>query len=326
MKKTAILFNPSSGKGRSLKQKRKIEKYLGKYNIEFDLTVTKSEEHLRQRAAEITPEYETIIGVGGDTTFNIIAGEILKKENREHSPTLGMIGTGSANDITRGLGINNIEDACTAIKNGRTKKMDVGSLKIIKSTSLPPGSQSPPRFFLGTLSLGLGTTVNRYIEGFHERRRILSRLKPFDQLFSGLYAIHDSFSRGKIPLTMEMAYRDVISGETTVNPTTFSLLVFLNTPYYANGMKLGKDNGLFDGLLDCRVIHTRSFYQTLRTGLRIRRETQRAEEVTAIRSNFFKLSAEHAFDIQVDGEIINDILEMEISPVPGALNVLTPGF
>jgi diacylglycerol kinase family enzyme len=324
MKKIAILFNPSSGKGRSLKLREKIENHLGKYHINFDLTVTESENHLRQLAAEITLAYDTIIGVGGDTTFNIIAGEILKKDDREHSPTLGMIGTGSANDITRGLGINNIEDACAAINKSSVKKMDVGIVRIIKSDSRPSGSQSPPRFFLGTLSLGLGTTVNRYIEKFHERHRLFSRLNPFDQLFTGFFAVRDSFSKKKVPFTIDLTDYDIITDETTMRPTTFSLLVFLNTPYYANGMKLGEDNGLFDGLLDCRVVHTRSFSHTIRTGIRIGRGTQKPGDVTAIRSNLFRLSAEQAFDIQVDGEIIESVNDVEISLVPGALNVLAP--
>ena len=324
MKKTAILLNPSSGKGRSLKQKEKIYYYLQKYHIDFDLTVTESENHLRQLAAELTPNYDIIIGVGGDTTFNIIAGEILKKGKLEYSPNLGMIGTGSANDITRGLGINNIEDTCAAIVKSSTRKMDVGTLKIIKSDSRTSDSQSPLRFFLGTLSLGLGTTVNRYIEEFHSRHKILSRINPFDQLFTGLYAIHDSFSKNKVPLTIDLTYHDIISTESRTKPTTFSLLVFLNTPYYSNGIKLGEDNGLFDGYLDCREIHTHSFSHTLWTGIRIGRGILKPGEVTSIQSNLFKLSSKQTFDIQVDGEIIENVNEVEISLVPGALNVLTP--
>ncbi len=310
-RKIMILFNPSSGKGRSVKQKEKIETLLNTHGIDYDLIVTESEDHLRQSAAETARQYETIVGVGGDTTFNIIAGEVLKYE--KNAPAVGMIGTGSANDIVRGLGIEKIEDACRAIKNGTTKKMDVGRLKLIH----------PPRpktlFFMGTLSLGLGTTVNRYVEEFHRRHKILSKLKPFDQLFSGLYAIHDSFSKKKVPLTVEMEYRDLKNGETIRKPYDFSLLVFLNTPYYANGMKLGVENGLFDGVLDCRVIHTRSFLDTLRTGLRIQGGETRDGGVRAFQAESFKISSEEAIDIQVDGEIIEGVKEFEISLTPGAL-------
>lgn len=121
-----------------------------------------------------------------------------------------------------------------------------------------------------------------------------------------------------------MAFRDILTGETKTRTATFSLLVFLNTPYYANGMKLGEDNGLFDGLLDCREIHTRSFFHTLRTGIRMGRGNSERGEVTTIRSNLFKLSAAQPFDIQVDGEIIEGIDEVEISLISGALNVLAP--
>ena len=45
---------------------------------------------------------------------------------------VGMIGTGSANDITRGLGLETIATACQAIINGDIKKMDVGCVRIYK--------------------------------------------------------------------------------------------------------------------------------------------------------------------------------------------------
>ncbi len=311
MKKIVLLFNPSSGKGRSLKQKKKIQRCLEEKGIDFDLLVTGSEDHLRLLAGEKAKEYEMIVGVGGDTTFNIIAGEVLKC--RESIPVLGMIGTGSANDIVRGLGINSIEDACEAIKQGKTREMDVGCVKI-------PG----PHFFLGTLSLGLGTTVNRYVEGFLKRHPRLSKLKPFDQLLPGIYAIHHSFAKKKVPLTVEMLYNEPGEGETFIKNLEFSLLVFLNTPYYASGLKLGQDNGLFDGVLDCCVIHSKSFLNTFLTGMRVQKGKHIGrEEVILLQAASFKISSRGAMDIQVDGEIIEGVRELEVSVLPGALRVLS---
>jgi diacylglycerol kinase family enzyme len=229
-----------------------------------------------------------------------------------------MIGTGSANDIVRGLGIVKIEDACKAIKQGKTSRMDVGRLQINGSTE--------PIFFLGTMSLGLGTTVNRYVEGFNQRHKILSGIKPFDQLLSGLYAVHDSFKKKKVPLRMEMEYGDQNNEEKVVKTIDFSLLVFLNTPYYANGLKLADAEGaLFDGLLDACIINTTSFFNTLQTGIRVARGTHvNREEVTLIRRGFFNVSSTRAVDIQVDGEIIEGVREFGISVIPAALKVVVP--
>lgn len=329
MKNIAVLFNPSSGKGRSLKEKGKIEKILQKHNIDYDLIVTESENHLRQLAADTAGQYEIIVGVGGDTTFNIIAGEILKykkdKGKAQLIPAVGMIGTGSANDIARGLGIEKIEDACRAIKNNKTGKMDVGSLKI--------NGKPEPLFFLGTVSLGLGTTVNRYVEGFHQRRKILSKIKPFDPLFPGLYAIYDSFSKKKVPLHIEIEYpvKNLKSTQNILEKIEFSLLVFLNTPYYASGLKLVKNENtaltpsltLFDGLLECCIIHTRSFLNTLKAGIHVQKGTHmNRNEVTLLQSTRFNISSKEAIDIQVDGEILEGVRQLEVSLISGGLTVL----
>jgi len=337
MRKILVLFNPSSGKGRALKLKESIAHCLENNGLDLDFMVTENETHLRRlaaSAAQTAGKYDAIVGVGGDTTFNIIAAEILKPRETPPSapaPIVGMIGTGSANDITRGLGMESIETACRAIINGNIKKMDVGCLKIFKNPPplqplLPLQPQPGPEtlFFLGTVSLGLGVFVNRYVENFQRRHKTLSKLKPFDQLLPALYAIYDSFSRKKIPLSMEMAYRDPVSNEKIILPVEFSLLVFLNTPFYANGLKLGQDNGLFDGLLDCFILRTKSFYKTLREGIRLLgRKNSQGNDRTSLRSDWYKISANKAVDIQVDGEIIRGIREMEILLIPGGLDVFS---
>ncbi|HLP58029.1 MAG TPA: acylglycerol kinase family protein, partial [Candidatus Deferrimicrobium sp.] len=126
MKKIAVLFNPSAAKGRALKQKETVMRCLAGAAVDMDFIVTESEDHLRYLAASAakTPGlYDAIIGVGGDTTFNIIATEILKNRNEDPAPTLtvGMIGTGSANDVARGLGLETTAAACRAIIDGNIK-------------------------------------------------------------------------------------------------------------------------------------------------------------------------------------------------------------
>lgn len=319
MDKIAVLFNPSSGKGRSLKEKRKIERILEGNAIDYDLFVSDSEEHLKTLAAEVAGQYRkyrVIVGVGGDTTFNIAAAEILK---HDPAPAMGMIGTGSANDIVRGLGIHKIEDSCKAIKQGNTKKMDVGHLKIKESS-----------FFLGTLSAGLGTTVNRYVEQFHQNHGTLSKLPFFNlnQSIAGLCGIYNSFSAKKLPLKGEIHYTDSNGGKKMVKGIEFSLLVFLNTPYYANGLKLtAVDTSpaptLFDGLLDCCIIHTTSFLHTFKIGMKVQKGRHiGSKEVTMLQSPSFKIFLEKPGDIQVDGEIIEGIEEFEVSVIPGKLKVL----
>jgi len=83
MEKIAVLLNPSAGKGKSIKKKEKIERSLHSARIPYDVFVSESEAHLRRLAHRAINDYRGVVGVGGDTTFKIIAGEILK--NRSNS-------------------------------------------------------------------------------------------------------------------------------------------------------------------------------------------------------------------------------------------------
>jgi diacylglycerol kinase family enzyme len=47
------------------------------------------------------------------------------------------------------------------------------------------------------------------------------------------------------------------------------------------------------------------------------------EEVILLQAVSFKISSREAIDIQVDGEIIEGVRELEVSVLPGALRVLS---
>ncbi|NIM16079.1 MAG: hypothetical protein GTO45_29100 [Candidatus Aminicenantes bacterium] len=326
--KVAILFNPSSGKGRSVRERKRIEKILNvnANGIEFDWFVSESEGHLKELAAETVGQYPVVVGVGGDTTFNIVAREIINCCHHP-APVMGMIGTGSSNDIVRALGIAKIENACKAIIRGNTGKMDVGCLKMQIKRNGDEYEES--LVFLGTLSVGLGAAVNRYVEQFHQHHRVLSRVIPLNitQLGAGLMGISHSFSAKKLPIKTEIQYTNPADGVSIKKEIGFSLLVILNTPFYANGFKLGKNGGLFDGMLDCCVIYTHSFMDTLRMGMKVRRGvfahiTDGKNRVEFFHSPLFKIFSKEPVDIQVDGDIIEGVEALEVTVMPGKLEVL----
>jgi diacylglycerol kinase family enzyme len=103
----------------------------------------------------------------------------------------------------------------------------------------------------------------------------------------------------------------------------FSLLVILNTPYYANGLKLGRDNGSFDGILDCCAIDTRTFWDTFLMALKIQRGTHtQCQNVEYVHSPGFKAFSEYPLDILADGEIIEEVKEFEVSIIRDKIKVL----
>lgn len=318
MEKAAVLFNPSSGKGRSIKRKTEIEGHFKRLGVGYDLFISKSESHLTELTAEKAGQYPVIVAVGGDTTLNIAAREILKREKGK-IPKLGMVGTGSANDIVRALGIHKIEDACRAVKNGNTVKMDVGRLVMTNE------SGTHALTFLGTVSAGMGTTVNRYVEDFLTRHTVLRKIPPLNQLAPGLMGMFRSFSTGKLPLHARVKYRESGSGEVRELAVDFSLLVMLNTPFYANGMKLGPDNGLTDGLLDGCIVSTNSFLKTVWVGLKSgSKNFHKRPEVKKFQSSEVEIIPGTPMEILVDGDIYSNVQEFTVSLLENRLNVLAP--
>ncbi len=314
VKPIAVLFNPSSGRGRSSRIQNRIESLLKSHGIDYRFFVSQSEDHLKQLAAQTVYGYSSIVAVGGDTTFDIIAREILGSSSYT---TMGMIGTGSANDIVRAIGVNSIETACRVIKEATTREMDVASLQIKDS--------STPIHFLGTLSAGLGVTVNRYVDDFFKRHPRLVRANPAAQSFAGLSGILNSFSQRKIPLTAKIEFQTEGERDTTRKEIQFSLLVVLNTPYYANGLVLSPSAGLFDQCLDLCIIQTSSIFPTLRTAFNVLRgNSSKDPRISCFRSSAFRISTDVPIDIQVDGEIISSVKEFTVSLFHRKLTIYAP--
>jgi len=306
MKEIAVLLNPASGGGKSLHIRNKIEKYFNKNNIKYDLFVSKSESHLKELTQNKTTKYPVIIGVGGDTTFNIIVKEILRGGEKN---TFGMIGTGSTNDFVRGLRIDKIRLACDVIKRGKTRKIDIGQLK-------SPGI-SEPLYFLAALSLGLGVTVKQYVDDFNRNFKIRLKSRLLKQTIPGTLGTFYSFTSNKLPIKLSIEYNN-IKKECMV-----SGLAFLNTPFVAHGLKLIPEASPFDGKIDACIITTSAFFKTFIIGVTAYKAKHlKMKEVEIIRAQSIKIYPEHPVDIQADGFIFSGFKEFEISVAPKALNVL----
>ena len=306
---TVVLCNPEAGQGRSLKRLPILEKILVKNGIRYEPIITTSEDELRLIAREIPGRYERVILVGGDTTFSIVAAEFLKGRKRGESlPPLGFAGTGSANDLCRGLGVASFSKLCRAVGAGRIRAMDVGRVKL-------PGDKKP-LLFLGSMSLGLGTSVNRHIASVSEKYMKLTRHRVFGQVLAGMAGVRRSFASGELPRTVTLGW------ERNTRRILFSLLTFSNIGYYANGMRLVPAVDPFDGRLACAAVYTTSLRQTLTFQWAVKRGAHEGRrEFGIIHASRFSMTADEPLDIQLDGEIYAGVKKCEISVVPAQLPV-----
>ena len=302
---TAILFNPSSGRGKSQKKRQKIESALKKQRINYRWFTSKSEKHLKKLAKSAAKEFPVVVAVGGDTTFQIVASELLSAKT---SAAMGMLGTGSTNDISRCLGLSCAKTLGKAINSRKTRHMDVGILEI-------PGKS--PTLFLGVLSLGLGVAVNRYMSGFWSRHPILKRGGDLMQNFAGIQGIRNSFRGGAVPSKIRMRTEDIDEW------LDYALMTFSNINYYAGGLMLTPDITPFDGQLGCCIIQTQNWRQTVAIGLQSRKKKHiNNPHVRILAGSSFELSSEIPIDVQYDGEVIPSTSEFRISIEPASLKII----
>jgi diacylglycerol kinase (ATP) len=299
--KIVIFLNPSSGSGIALKNKEKIESLLRKYKVKYDLFISRSEKHLIELVRDNQGKYETIVGIGGDTTFNIIVNQIIEGKTRSR---FSMISLGSSNDIAREFGVESLESACRAIRDGKTEEIDIVRVSCDSRTS----------YFIGTATLGLGVFVNRFVENLKKKKSLLAKVQPV----AGFLGVRKSFKEELIPYRAELSYDDQ-----KYSVKRFSLIVFNNTPYYATGLVPSPQADATDGLLDCCIIDANNFFEFFKVAyLTYRKNYSKRKNVEILKAKRFIVSSEKGIEIQIDGEIMGCYRRIELEIKHKALAIL----
>lgn len=125
MKDIMIIANPSSGKKQAEDYADKAKNLFEKIGRDVVVKITECEEDIERFVKDASREkYDTIILLGGDGTVSR-AGDSLKNET--HRPKIGIIPTGTINNIARGLGIStNMNQAVEDFLNYKEQITDVG--------------------------------------------------------------------------------------------------------------------------------------------------------------------------------------------------------
>jgi len=121
--KYAVILNPVSGRGRSLKLLSRIVDWTAKRNIEFELFTTMSpgDAHRLGKLC-LFRQFDRVVVIGGDGTINEV-GSALAGSNM----VLGVIPGGSGNDFYKMLG--NDKHLITGLETaflGKPRSVDVG--------------------------------------------------------------------------------------------------------------------------------------------------------------------------------------------------------
>jgi diacylglycerol kinase (ATP) len=126
--KAKLIFNPASGNpAESAVQLVELLRHLQAQQIQVEVVVVQPEYHLPAVARSAARAgAKMVIVSGGDGTIENVALGLVGSQT-----TLGIIPTGTRNNLARSLGIptNSIADAAALLRKGRRLKIDVGRVR-----------------------------------------------------------------------------------------------------------------------------------------------------------------------------------------------------
>jgi YegS/Rv2252/BmrU family lipid kinase len=285
----ALLVNPHSGHGRTLKLLPTVEAALDERRVEFRVQRTRGLEHGVEHALRAIEAGEVPVVMSGDGLVGAVGGAMAGAET-----PLGILPGGRGNDLARVLGVpTEPEAAVEVLLAGQTRLIDVG--------------EANGKRFLGIASAGFDSEANRianettFLRGnlvyAYAALRALIRWKP---------------ARFTIRIDDE---RTRFTGYT---------VAVANSRAYGGGMFVAPDAELDDGRFDVVTIGEVGKLRFVGNLPKVFKGTHVGQdEVRVFRAAHLELSASKAFGLYADGEHITD-LPASLRVLPRALRVLAP--
>jgi len=285
----ALLVNPSSAHGRTLKLLPQLEQELDARRISFRVERTRGLEDGVERALRAAEANEVPVVVSGDGLIGAVGGALAGSET-----PLGIVPGGRGNDLARVLGISSDPAAVAAmLASGETKRIDVGEVN--------------GRRFLGIVSVGFDSVANQRA---NETRWLRGNL---------VYA----YSGVRTLLGWKPARFTIRVGEERERFTGYSVSV-ANSKAFGGGMFIAPDADLADGQFDVVTVGEVGKLRFLSNLPKVFKGTHVEEdEVRVFRASRLELSASRPFPVYADGEHLTD-LPATLRLLPQALNVIVP--
>jgi diacylglycerol kinase (ATP) len=127
-----VILNPYSNRWISQKRWPEAESALKAARVEYDLAISEKLGQVVELAEQAVREnFSPIIVAGGDGTIGDAANGLMRaaQSTSRKLPPLGILPTGSANDVVYVLGLpTDLREAAKVIAAGKTRAMDLGKL------------------------------------------------------------------------------------------------------------------------------------------------------------------------------------------------------
>jgi YegS/Rv2252/BmrU family lipid kinase len=286
----AILVNPSSAGGKTLKLLPQVERILDERRVEFRVQRTKSLEHGVDQALLAIEAGELPVVMSGDGLLGAVGGAMAGSET-----PLGIVPGGRGNDLARVLGIpSDPVEAIEVVLAGHARRIDVG--------------EANGERFLGIASVGFDSVANRRAN----ETKLLS-----GSLVYAYAAVRTLFS-------WKPARYTIAIGDERIRLSGYSISV-ANSSCFGGGMYVAPDAELDDGEFDVVSVGEVGKLQFVGNLPKVFKGTHvEKDEVRVFRAKQLELSASRPFPVYADGEHLTD-LPASLRVLPRALSVLVPG-
>ncbi len=308
-----IIVNPKSAAG-STEQRwaslaSDIRAHFGAFEVEFTRAPGDATRIAREAA---DAGRELIIACGGDGTINETANGILRSDG---DAQLAVFPSGTGGDFRRTINMpSEPREAARAIRDGQTRKIDVGLVRFIDH-----GGRPAERYFLNVTSFGLAAAIIERVKG--------------DSSLAWLPAAN---IRGRASFALSTIQEVVAIGTTRVRvkiddgeERSLDTVNFCiaNARYFGGGMLIAPDARLADGLLDVVNVGDINTAKILLRGYTLYRGTHL--DLPEVRSRTGRRVEARPFNegdivhIEIDGELPGR-LPASYEVVPGALRLRIP--
>jgi len=125
-----VILNPYSNRWNSQKRWPEAESALKAAGVDFDLVASQKKGQIAELAEQAVHEkFSPVIIAGGDGSIGDTANGLMRAAQMGQIPPLGIMPTGSANDLVYALGLpTDLTEAAKVIAAGNTRAMDLGKL------------------------------------------------------------------------------------------------------------------------------------------------------------------------------------------------------
>lgn len=288
--KNLLILNPSSFKGKALEAKEKVESAFNKYNLDYEIHISKSADDIIEAIRlNLNSEITNFISVGGDGTLHYMANALA--ETRKN---LGCIPFGSGNDIAASLNIlPDLDSCCKAIKKGAVKRIDLGLI-------------NSKYYYLGVAGAGFDSIVTD----------LANNTKfPIKGPAKYTYAVYRT-------LITYRSKKFFIKFDSNERELDAMFMVVGNLPRYGGGMQIAPNADPEDGILDVCIIKRMSKIHLIKAFPSVFKGEHLSDPyVEYFRVNDFQIDSEYNFSVFADGEYICK-LPAKFKVVPKALNFI----